>query len=482
MNLTKRFISRVLLMCFLCTLILPVPVSASSTSKGTTTTKTALPKAPSIISESAVVMEASTGMILYSKEMNAKNFPASITKIMTTLLAIENSSLSETVTFSKEAIFSIEPGSTHVGSDVGETMTLEQALYCVMLESANEVSNAVAEHVAGSLDAFAKMMTERAKELGCKNTNFVNANGLHDEKHYTTAYDMALITQAAMKNPTFRTITGTQRYDVPPTNKQPETRYLRNHHQMVYPYKYPKYGYDYAIGGKTGYTTKAGNTLVTIAEKDGLELICVVMKSKAATQPENQYTDTIALLDYGFANYSVQKLDNQNTTPTLEENLLFTRYHSLFTNDNAPLKITGSNTVVLPNNASITDVKKTTEYYTDVALQDGENVIGKVTYTLQDTVVGSSNIIYTQKEADALTTATHVVKKNESNSSLSTLFSFKQDSNNFKPITILSIVLIIIALLITALVILKRLKTKQRRRRQRSRRQRNLHDRFMRHY
>lgn len=481
MNAKRRLLSTILLISFICTILVPTPVNATSSSSETSTPSSKLPKAPSVVAESAIIMEASTGMILYSKNIHEELYPASITKIMTTLLAVENCSLSETVTFSKEAVFSIEPGSSHAGADVGEEMTMEQALYCIMLASANEVSNAVGEHIAGSLDAFAEMMTARAKELGCQNTHFANANGLHNDNHYTSAYDMALITQAAMKNPTFRTIAGTKRYTIPPTNKQSDTRYLTNHHQMIYPNKYPQYAYEYAIAGKTGYTMKAGNTLVTVAKKDGLELICVVMKSKAASQPENQYTDTISLLDYGFANYTSYNMDNQNVTPTIDESLLFTRYNSLFNSAEAPIRISGDNTVILPNTASLDDVVQTITYYDDVTLQEGDNIIGTITYTLGDTTVGSSNIIFTKKETNKLTTSTHVIQKNDPSKSLANLLNLNS-SGMSQPIKILAIILIIILILFVVLFFLNRYKQIQRKRRRNSRRARNLHDKFMGHY
>ena len=170
--------------------------------------------APPVTSEAAIVMEASTGAILYSKNIHEEFYPASITKILTTLLAIENSSLSEIVTFSKKAVFDVDLDSSRIGIDVGEELTMEQSLYGIMLASANEVSYAVAEHISGDVDSFADLMNARAKELGCTNTNFVNPNGLPDPNHYTSAYDMALISRAAINNDIFREITGTRTYKI----------------------------------------------------------------------------------------------------------------------------------------------------------------------------------------------------------------------------------------------------------------------------
>ncbi len=257
------------------------------------------PSGPSVYAESAIVIEASTGLILYEKNINDTHYPASITKIMSALLAIENSSLGDVVTFSKEAIFDVDLDSSRIGIDVGEQLTMQQSLYAILLESANEVTYAIAEHVSGTMPEFAQLMTERAKSIGCLNTNFVNPHGLHDSEHYTTAYDMALITREAMKNETFRKIFATRTSQIPPTNIQSETRYLRNHHKFVLKQDYL---YDDCIGGKTGYTSISKFTLVSVAKRGDLELICVIMKDDSN---EHQYTDTQKLFDFAFDNFSI---------------------------------------------------------------------------------------------------------------------------------------------------------------------------------
>lgn len=167
------------------------------------------PAGPQIYAESAVVMEASTGTILYAKNMDQQMQPASITKIMTVLLALEHLKMDEEVTFSHNAVYSIEYDSSHIARDEGEILTVEECLYAIMLESANECSNAIAEHVSGSVEAFADLMNERAAELGCTGTHFINPHGLPSEEHYTTAHDMALITQEAIKYEKFRQFAGT---------------------------------------------------------------------------------------------------------------------------------------------------------------------------------------------------------------------------------------------------------------------------------
>ena len=229
-------------------------------------------------------------------------FPASITKLMTILLALEHGELTDEITFSHNAIYSIEPGSAHIAIQEGETLTLEQVLRAIILRSANEASNGVAEYVDGSIEAFAKHMTARAKELGCKNTNFLNANGLHNENHYTTAHDMALIAKELLKHEEYRSMMSETYYEIQPTNKQTEVRYLHGQHQMLN--ENSLYYYKDAIGGKTGFTSEALNTLVTYAERDGMELIAVVMKCNGA----EHYTDTASLFDYGFTHYESVKI------------------------------------------------------------------------------------------------------------------------------------------------------------------------------
>jgi len=258
--------------------------------------------------EAAILIDATTGDILYNKNSTTKYYPASITKLMTVLLVLENCQPDETVTFSHDAVFSIEPGSSHIAIVPDEVLTVEQCLYGIMLQSANEVSNAVGEHIAGSMEEFSIMMTERAKELGCKNTNFVNAHGLHDENHYTTAYDMSLIAKEVLKYPYFRDIMASVYFEVQPTNKQSEIRYLHGQNQLLKPASI--FYYEYCIGGKTGFTDQARNTLVAFAEKDGTTLISVVLKSTGY----GEYYDTIALFDYGFENFHTVKLGNTSAS------------------------------------------------------------------------------------------------------------------------------------------------------------------------
>ncbi|MCL1874096.1 MAG: D-alanyl-D-alanine carboxypeptidase [Clostridiales bacterium] len=247
-----------------------------------------------LISETAVLMDGETGQVLFEKDHQLKMAPASITKIMTALLALENSEPGSIISMSEEAVFSIGRGTSHIALDVDEELTLEDALYALAIESANDAANGIAEHISGSLAEFAALMNYRAQKAGAINTNFSNAHGLPDPDHYTTAYDMAMITRAALEIPRFTEIFSAFQYDMPPTNKQEEPRiFWRNNSLLT-----GKYKYQGVIATKTGWTRDSQHTLVTAAKRDGRTLIAVVMKSSA---PNDKWEDTVSLLDYGFS-------------------------------------------------------------------------------------------------------------------------------------------------------------------------------------
>lgn len=337
------------------------------------------PDAPETLSPGVILMEESTGTILYEKNSDEAHYPASITKIMTTLLALENGNLSDMVTFSDDAINNTE--GSGIARDYGEQMTLEQCLYGVMLESANECAYAVAEHVGGTVENFVDMMNAKAKELGCTNTHFANPHGLQDENHYTTAHDMALIAQAAYQNETFRIIIGTKMYTIPPTNKHAEETVLRNHHDMLCTYHNAnrKYLYPYCVGGKTGYTATANSTLVTYAEKDGMTLICVVMN----TQSPNQFIDTVNLFDYAFDNFQVLNVAENDTDYSAE-----TTVDNGNLNNIAPfVELDKDAVIVLPKTAEFSDTSSSVEYN-----DSDPEIAGSIMYTYAGRNVGKADI------------------------------------------------------------------------------------------
>ena len=337
------------------------------------------PDAPETLSPGVILMEESTGTILYEKNSDEAHYPASITKIMTTLLALENGNLSDMVTFSDDAINNTE--GSGIARDYGEQMTLEQCLYGVMLESANECAYAVAEHVGGTVENFVDMMNAKAKELGCTNTHFANPHGLQDENHYTTAHDMALIAQAAYQNETFRIIIGTKMYTIPPTNKHAEETVLRNHHDMLCTYHNAnrKYLYPYCVGGKTGYTATANSTLVTYAEKDGMTLICVVMN----TQSPNQFIDTVNLFDYAFDNFQVLNVAENDTDYSAET----TVDNGNLNNIEPFVELDKDAVIVLPKTAEFSDTSSSVEYN-----DSDPEIAGSITYTYAGRNVGKADI------------------------------------------------------------------------------------------
>ena len=359
------------------------------------------PQGPSVEAESAIVMEASTGAILYEKNSHEELYPASITKIMTTLLALKNSSLNESVTFSHDAVFSVGASDAKLGGiDEGDKLTMEQCLYGVMLASANDVSYAVAEHIGGSLSKFVDMMNEEAKKLGCENTHFMNASGLPDPEHYTTAYDMALISQEALKNPVFCQIAQTMVYTIPADEYCPEPRARANHHEMKSNGKYP---YDGWTGGKTGWTASAGYTLVTFAHKNNMDLICVIMKSSQT----GQYTDTKALLDYGFQNFKRMNLSDADAQTAEQESDDNPLGLGDFMKEQPLLGINSEDYIVIPGPAGWDQIEA--EFIPDA--QDDETA-GSMRYTYNGYYVGTGRVVLNAENAYKFQASTNLSRKN----------------------------------------------------------------------
>lgn len=274
-----------------------VQVKIQSTTSAATGTVNASAAAsvtePTISAQGAALYDVTHNVFLYEKNGDTRYYPASITKILTALLVLENCNLTDTVTFSKTAVTNLESGAVNLGLQEGDRVSVKDCLYGLLLKSANEVANGLAEHVGGSISGFAEMMNAKAKALGCTDSNFVNPNGLNNSNHYTTAHDMALIAKAAFANEKLCEIASTTSYKFPATKGSPE-RTITMGHRMLYSNDY-RY-YKGIVGGKTGYTSLAGNTLVTCVEKDGVRMVAVILKSQGT-----HYTDTKALLDYGYA-------------------------------------------------------------------------------------------------------------------------------------------------------------------------------------
>ena len=262
---------------------------------------------------SAILMETSTGKILYEKNANEVSFPASTTKIMTAILTVENCNLDDVATVSHNAVYSIPYDYTHASLKEGEELTIEQLLYALMIPSANDAAIVLAEHISGSVEEFAKLMNKKAEELGCKNTHFVNPNGIHNKNHTSTAYDLALMGQYAMKNETIRKIVSTKQFTLPTTNKYNKTdRIFNNTNDLLSTYS--RYYYEGTTGVKTGYTGEAGNCIVASAKKNGFEVLLVVLGGKSTSKGlSERYLDCKTLFDYAFDNYSFKTLNEKNS-------------------------------------------------------------------------------------------------------------------------------------------------------------------------
>lgn len=256
------------------------------------------PQASDISSTAAIVMETSTNTVLYSKNADQALYPASAVKVMTCLMALENSSLDDQVTMTATGVSGVTDGGANISAQLDEVFTMEQCLYAIMVASANDIALQVAEHISGSVEDFVAAMNTRVQELGCTNTVFTNPTGLPDENQHTTAHDMALIMEAAMANDTFRTIAQTTSYTIPATNVSGGDRVLTNNFTMINSSS-DSY-YEPCIGGKEGYTEASGSTLVCEASKNNMKLVCVVLNGASGVTDD----EAIALLNYGFDNFT----------------------------------------------------------------------------------------------------------------------------------------------------------------------------------
>ena len=268
-----------------------------------------------VAAKAAVLADPETGEILYARNIHEKLYPASLTKVMTALLVLEavddgRLNMDTVLVASEAAIANLPPDGSNAGIKVGEELTVDQLLHCILVVSANEACDILAEAVAGSIDGFVDMMNRRAVELGCQNTHFVNTNGLHNVDHYTSAWDMYLIAREARSHERFMRICGTKTFEVPATNMSDSrtywtTNYLIDHHRNG------NYLYSGADGMKTGFTSDAGNCLIATADRNGRYLLCVVLGAEKVTLEDGStrvqsFSETIRLFDYGFNDFTPQ--------------------------------------------------------------------------------------------------------------------------------------------------------------------------------
>ena len=309
----KKIHSGLIALGLCCSLLLQTPVLAAEETTDTvaasaisTNDIAGWPQGPDITSTAAVIMEDSTNTTLYAKNMDQVLYPGATVKVMTTLLALENTQLSDQVTMTATGVSGVTDGGANISAQIDEIFTVEQCLYAIMLASANDVALQLAEHIGGSVDGFVQMMNSRAAELGCTNTVFTNPTGLPDENQHTTAHDMALIMKAAADNESFQTIASTASYTIPATNVSGGDRVLTNNFSMLTNNNAAYY--QYCTGGREGYTEASGSTLVCSAQKNGITLIAVVLQGTSGTTA----TEAASLLNYGFDNFNMLSLGDND--------------------------------------------------------------------------------------------------------------------------------------------------------------------------
>ena len=361
-------------------------------------------KAPEISARNALLMDLDSGVVYYSRDPDARAYPASLTKILTVLLAVEavergEIDLKTEITAGDDCLQGMDEQSSTSGIVPGEKMTFENYLYCAMISSANEACNVIATTVSGSISAFVDRMNSRASELGCKETHFVNPHGMPDEKHYTTASDLAIITREAMQHELFVTICNTLSRTVPATNKS-DTRELQNTNGLINPNSimYPGYYYEPAAGVKTGHTKDAGYCLVSTALEDDMHMLCIVLgagegvRANGTTEYKN-FTDTLTLYRWVFNNFSRQ------TILSSSELVGSTAVEFGSDTDSVSLRPQSDIAAVLPNGVSIEDYARKVTVYSErdnttvTAPIAAGDVLGEVSIEKDGTVYGTVPLV-----------------------------------------------------------------------------------------
>ena len=336
-----------------------------------------------LYSEAAVLIDSKTGKILYGKNENKKMYPASTTKILTAIIALEKCNLSDKITASYQAVMSLPSGYSNAAIQPDETLTLKDLLEVFLIHSANEAGFIIAEHISGSISEFANLMNQKVAEIGCTSTHFTNPSGIHNDDHYSTASDMALIAKYCMQNETFREIVSKRSCTIAPTDKYKE-RYFTNTNDLVMPGS--QYYYEYAIGIKTGYTSQAKNCLISASLKDGLEIIAVVLgASTTETGRSGRCIDSVNLFEYGYSNYKSQEIISSNTIAKeiVVEN-------ATKETENLPLLVKDPVSSVVPVEFDLNNLNSTIELNENLTAPISEgSVVGKITYNIDGTTYSS---------------------------------------------------------------------------------------------
>lgn len=353
-----------------------------------------------ITSEAAILVDRNTGKILYGKNEKEKKYPASTTKILTAILTIENCNLDDVATVSYDAVYSVPSGYTVASLQVGEELTVNQLLQVLLIHSANDAANVLAEYVGGTVDSFVSMMNTKLEELGCTDSHFTNPSGKHDDNHYTTAYDLAILMDYCMKNSTFKEIASSTSCIIPATNKYSERVYTNTNELLNVDTREDiesNYYYKYAVAGKTGYTSEAKNCLVSLAEKDGFELICVILGAgKISNGLSARFIETKKIYEYGYNTYTNIKLREKGAIAKQIE-------ISNATQDTKDLDLLISDDInVLIKQSDIdSTIEPVIKLNEDLVAPIVEGtVLGTITYTVED-IEYTSNLV-----------ASHTVEKN----------------------------------------------------------------------
>lgn len=395
---------------------------------------------PKIYSESGIVMDMDSGTILYAKNIDDQHYPASITKVMTALVALENYEMDEAVKFTWEDVGCVPTGYAHIGIKPDEELSMEDCMYGMLLASANEVSHAIGAHIEGGHEEFLRVMNDTAKNLGCTNSNWTNTNGIHDPEHYTSARDMALIGSAVFKHEKFREIVNTPTYVIGETNITNETRPFRQNHKMIF--ENGEYYYEYCVGGKTGYTDASLTTLVTFATKDDMNLVAVVMRTHGGGA--NAYADTRAMMDYAFENFSKLTVDKE------------------VLGDVSVASVKEGSYVILPKNVDVQQLSNAMEKPTEE-----NDKTGTVSYTYAGNKVGEVEFEITDEEYDKI----HNVKEKEEIAKKQELKS--NISQISKIVLIVVTILVILYFVLLGYVTYRRRQIKKKRQAMRRKQQRN---------
>lgn len=327
-----------------------------------------------LVAEGGIVVDMDSGAVLFGKGSHTAFPPASITKILTALIVIENCEMDEIVTFSDDAVNNVEAGSSNAELSVGDKLTVEDCLYAMLLKSANEAANALAEHVGGSRSGFVDMMNEKIAALGCEDSHFANPSGLNSEEQNVSPYDMALIGRAAFAEPELLKISSSLSYDLPPTMRNPEGLKIYAEHKMLLN---TEHHYDAAKAGKTGFTRIAGNTLITYAEQDGRKLVAVVLKDNMP----NHYVDTKAMFDFGFSRFKNFNI-SENTGFSESVTVDGTEYPI------EELELDQEAVITLPQDAEFADAEEA--LVTDLPSDHPEHAVAMLQYTYNERKVGQA--------------------------------------------------------------------------------------------